>query len=231
LGPILQHIDDIDHVRSLFLIADFDDSLRLISPTLLEAVVAANSDSAAQLTTVDFHVMPLDDIVLQSNKVLYLDHHTHIFIWSGLLTLGLKNAQSAPTLPSPMTTFNEMKRQQCLELAKRSALYRFPQPEVLQFKVSGNIDFCISFLFLFVVVIVVASASASAVCCYSQEASSMARWLQCRLVPSHKDTLEEQLQSFPQLAQLAVEERNKLMAKFHRTDDLSFNQYLRGLFK
>jgi len=55
----------------------------------------------------------------------------------------------------------------------------------------------------------------------------MARWLQCRLIPSHKDSAEEQLQSFPQLGQMTTDQRHRLMSKFHRTDDLSYNQYFR----
>lgn len=58
----------------------------------------------------------------------------------------------------------------------------------------------------------------------------MARWLQCRLNPSHKDSLEEQLNSFPQIEELTLEMRNKLISKFHKTDDLSFYQYLKKIF-
>lgn len=40
LGPILQHADDIDFVRSLFLHSDYSDALRLMCPVLLEAVMS-----------------------------------------------------------------------------------------------------------------------------------------------------------------------------------------------
>lgn len=36
LGPILQHKDDIDQVRCLFLNANFDDSLRMVDPKMFE---------------------------------------------------------------------------------------------------------------------------------------------------------------------------------------------------
>jgi len=58
-----------------------------------------------------------------------------------------------------------------------------------------------------------------------KESSSMARWLQCRLIPSHKDSPEEQVESFPQLTQIPLQ-----LKKFHKTDDLSFRQYCRQLF-
>jgi len=59
----------------------------------------------------------------------------------------------------------------------------------------------------------------------------MARWLQCRLIPSHKDTMEQQLRGFPQLEELSEAARAKLIAKFHRTDDLSFHQYYHALMR
>jgi hypothetical protein len=51
-----------------------------------------------------------------------------------------------------------------------------------------------------------------------------------RLIPSHKDTAAEQLQSVPQLASLSVTERQALTDKFVVTDEPSYFQYLRSLF-
>lgn len=64
-----------------------------------------------------------------------------------------------------------------------------------------------------------------------KEGSSMARWLQCRLVPSHKDSPDSQISSFPQLEELSDEARRKLISKFHKTDDLSFWQWYNSLFR
>jgi len=37
-----------------------------------------------QLVQVEgFKELPLEDLALQSNFILYLDHHTDIFVWSG----------------------------------------------------------------------------------------------------------------------------------------------------
>ncbi|KAH3746241.1 sec23/Sec24 protein transport family protein [Pelomyxa schiedti] len=63
-----------------------------------------------------------------------------------------------------------------------------------------------------------------------KEGVSDARWLWSRLIPSHKDTEQEQLWSFPGLRSLLPKERAVLVAKFPRTDDLSFSQYYRSLF-
>eukprot|EP01090_Pellita_catalonica_P003204 TRINITY_DN12846_c0_g4_i1.p1 TRINITY_DN12846_c0_g4~~TRINITY_DN12846_c0_g4_i1.p1 ORF type:complete len:589 (+),score=80.93 TRINITY_DN12846_c0_g4_i1:128-1768(+) len=64
-----------------------------------------------------------------------------------------------------------------------------------------------------------------------REGSSMARCLQCRLIPSHKDSPEEQKQSFPALAALPEEKYKALLAQFHHTDEITFNQYLRQIYK
>jgi hypothetical protein len=37
LGPVLQHPDDIDNVRCLFIFAPFEDCKRLLEPKLLLA--------------------------------------------------------------------------------------------------------------------------------------------------------------------------------------------------
>jgi len=175
LGPILQHADDIDYVRCLFLNADFDVCNRLIEPALWMAIDREEK----------FYQVPAEDLALQSDKVLLLDAHTDIFIWIGS-SLSVDDEENSSRQRNNLTT-----------LALESARHRFPKPQILQFK----------------------------------EGSSMARWLQCRLVPSHKDSPEEQNLCFPQLDELTAENRAKLMAKFHRTDDLSYNQYFRKLLQ
>lgn len=62
------------------------------------------------------------------------------------------------------------------------------------------------------------------------EGLSDARWLCSRLIPSHKDSEAEQLWSFPALRALPAKSRAVLLAKFPKTDDLSFSQYYRALF-
>jgi hypothetical protein len=59
----------------------------------------------------------------------------------------------------------------------------------------------------------------------------MARWFTCRLVPSHKDSSEEQIDAFPQLEELTQQQKTKLFSKFFKTDDLSYNQYFRSVLK
>jgi len=188
LGPILQHPDDIDWIRSLFLNASFEDSKRIIEPPLYmvflrdsDTDISKDDTNDKDNRSIDIYQVPVEDLSLQSDKVLILDHHTDIFIWSGL-----KRSSN---------DYNYL-REYCLNYIHSQITHRFPQPNIMLFK----------------------------------EGTSMARWLQCRLIPSHKDSLEEQLVSFSQLDELTQEELAKLMSKFHRTDDLSFNQYYRSLF-
>eukprot|EP01130_Rhizamoeba_saxonica_P003457 TRINITY_DN1463_c0_g1_i2.p1 TRINITY_DN1463_c0_g1~~TRINITY_DN1463_c0_g1_i2.p1 ORF type:complete len:696 (-),score=124.12 TRINITY_DN1463_c0_g1_i2:78-2165(-) len=173
LGPILQHPDDIEYTRLLFLNSCFEDSLRLLNPALLVAHVEDDQIGLVPL--------PLEDLALQSRNILVLDHHTDILIWSGSYT----------TVPE-----YDYIREFCLNYAKEVSARRFPQPEIRTFS----------------------------------EGESDARWLQCRLIPSHKDDMALQDKSFPQITLLSAAERSDLMSKFHRTDEISYNQYLVELF-
>lgn len=53
-----------------------------------------------------------------------------------------------------------------------------------------------------------------------QEGSSQSRWLQCRLIPSHKDPQQWQQLSFPSLQQMTQQQRQQLCQKFLPTDEL-----------
>lgn len=162
ISPILQHPDDIDFLRCLFLNSNYPDSLRLVDPPLLLASLNG------------FEQLPPEDLALQSNFVLMLDVHTDIFIWFGKEVVNAKEIVEI-----------------CKQHAQLVSSHRYPQPKVMAF----------------------------------EEGSSMARCLQCRLVPSHKDTLTNQVQSFPQLSQLSSEDYSKLLRKFHRTDEISYVQW------
>jgi hypothetical protein len=110
LSPILQHIDDVDCVRSIFLHAPVQDCLRLLVPPLL----SFNADAA-------FEELPLDTLCLQSNRILLLDHHTHVMIWSG----------SRMTRPE-----YDVFREACMARVAAATATRLPAPKVLVFKVS-----------------------------------------------------------------------------------------------
>jgi hypothetical protein len=93
LGPILQHKDDIDQVRCLFLNSNFDESLRMVDPKMYEIQtgewieVYSFSENLFYYTYTLYQV-PLTTLALQSKNILYLDHHTHILIWSGQDAVG-----------------------------------------------------------------------------------------------------------------------------------------------
>uniref|UniRef100_A0A6B2KYI8 Protein transport protein SEC23 n=1 Tax=Arcella intermedia TaxID=1963864 RepID=A0A6B2KYI8_9EUKA len=62
------------------------------------------------------------------------------------------------------------------------------------------------------------------------EGHSDARWLVCRLIPSHKDSPEDQIANFPQLAELDPTQKKALLQKFWKTEDLSFVEYYNKLW-
>lgn len=170
LSAVLQHEDDIDALRVLFLHASLPTAMRLLQPELYVCVQDAATGAIA------FIAAPLEDLMLQSDLVLFLDRHTDIFVWTG-------RSVSA----SVATRLQEA----CLAraAAERS---RFPAPQVQFFG----------------------------------EGSSMARWLLCALIPSHKDSREAQMALVPRLAQLDPAVYTQLVAKFHHTDDLVRNHSL-----
>lgn len=170
LGPLLQHPDDMDFVRMLFLRANRMDAQRLLLPSLL----SFNS-------TGRFEELPLETLGLQSNRILFLDHHTQVLVWSGAHVAG-------PAF--------DVFRSACQQRAAANSANRLPCPRVLVFK----------------------------------ERSSAARWMQCRLIPSHKDPIEQQRLSFPQVAALSAEDMRELVSKFTPSHEMSFHQYYKMLF-
>src|SRR5688500_5181277 len=123
----------------------------------------------------------------------------------------------------------DMFRDACRDRAIQAASARVPSPQILMFKVSQSLR-------------VIAGS-------LSQEGSSEARWLVCRLIPSHKvpismcrrveltainqDTASQQLASFPQLGYMTEPQRRMLVDKFLGvpTDEPSFELYYSSLFK
>jgi hypothetical protein len=61
------------------------------------------------------------------------------------------------------------------------------------------------------------------------EGSSMARIIVSRLNPSHHDSHQDQLSSFPALQHLTQEERDSISHKYPRTDNLSLTQWIRKI--
>lgn len=164
LSAVLQHEDDIEALRVLFLHASLPTALRLLQPELY--VCAQDLASGA----IGFMHAPLEDLMLQSDLVLFLDRHTDIFVWIGRSV----SASVAAKL-----------QEACLVRAA-SERHRFPAPLVQVFS----------------------------------EGSSMARWLLCALIPSHKDSREAQMALVPRLAQLDPAVYTQLVTKFHHTDDI-----------
>ncbi|KAG8387231.1 hypothetical protein BUALT_Bualt03G0231700 [Buddleja alternifolia] len=110
LGSIIGHEDERSVLRSLFLNASFDLSLRMLAPRCLMHREGGT-----------FEELPAYDLVMQSDAAVVLDHGTDIFIWLGA-ELTAHEGKSAAALAA------------CRTLAEELTEMRFPAPRILAFK-------------------------------------------------------------------------------------------------
>lgn len=110
LGSILGHEDERSVLRSLFLNASFDLSLRMLAPRCLMHREGGT-----------FEELPAYDLAMQSDAAVVLDHGTDVFIWMGA-ELAAQEGKSAAALAA------------CRTLAEELTELRFPAPRILAFK-------------------------------------------------------------------------------------------------
>ncbi|KAK6941157.1 Sec23/Sec24, helical domain [Dillenia turbinata] len=110
LGSIVGHEDERSVLRSLFLNASFDLSLRMVAPRCLMHREGGT-----------FEELPAHDLVMQSDAAVVLDHGTDVFIWLGA-ELSAEEAKSAAALAA------------CRTLVEELTELRFPAPRILAFK-------------------------------------------------------------------------------------------------
>ncbi|KAM0873242.1 hypothetical protein ACQ4PT_038190 [Festuca glaucescens] len=110
LGSIIGHEDERSVVRSLFLNASFDLSLRMLAPRCIMHREGGT-----------FEELPAYDLAMQSSYAVVLDHGTDIFIWVGA-ELATQEGQSAAALAA------------CRTLAEELSELRFPAPRILSFR-------------------------------------------------------------------------------------------------
>ncbi|KAL3616177.1 Protein transport protein Sec23A [Castilleja foliolosa] len=110
LGSILGHEDERSILRSLFLNASFDLSLRMLAPRCLMHREGGT-----------FEELPAYDLAMQSDAAVVLDHGTDVFIWLGA-ELAANQGKSAAALAA------------CRTLAEELSELRFPAPRILAFK-------------------------------------------------------------------------------------------------
>ncbi|GAB2227509.1 hypothetical protein Droror1_Dr00009331 [Drosera rotundifolia] len=110
LGNIVGHEDERSVLRSLFLNAAFDLSLRMIAPRCLMHREGGT-----------FEELPAFDLAMQSDAAVVLDHGTDVFIWLGAV-LAVQERKSAAALAA------------CRTLAEEITESRFPAPRILAFK-------------------------------------------------------------------------------------------------
>lgn len=110
LGSIIGHEDERSVLRSLFLNASFDLSLRMLAPRCIMHREGGT-----------FEELPAYDLTMQSNCAVVLDHGTDIFIWLGA-ELATQEGQTAAALAA------------CRTLAEELSELRFPAPRILSFR-------------------------------------------------------------------------------------------------
>ncbi|XP_031279748.1 protein transport protein SEC23-like [Pistacia vera] len=110
LGSIIGHEDERSVLRSLFLNASFELSLRMVAPRCLMHREGGT-----------FEELPAHDLAMQSDKAVVLDHGTDVFIWLGA-ELAADEGRSAAALAA------------CRTLAEELTESRFPAPRILAFK-------------------------------------------------------------------------------------------------
>jgi len=110
LGPILNDDDNLAAVRLLFLNSAVEDARRMLCP----AMMSCSLDGAFTFTQV-----PLQDVSLASDQLLLLDHHTHVFLWSGAKIAGKEYDET---------------RQKLKEIVKSWTVTRFPAAEIMELK-------------------------------------------------------------------------------------------------
>ncbi|KAL1565168.1 Protein transport protein Sec23A [Salvia divinorum] len=110
LGSIVGHEDERSVLRSLFLNASFDLSLRMLVPRCLMHREGGT-----------FEELPAYDLAMQSDAAVVLDHGTDVFIWLGA-ELAAQEGKSAAALAA------------CRTLAEELTELRFPAPRILAFK-------------------------------------------------------------------------------------------------
>lgn len=110
LGSILGHEDERSVLRSLFLNASFDLSLRMLAPRCLMHREGGT-----------FEELPAYDLAMQSDAAVVLDHGTDVFIWLGA-EVAAQEGKNAAALAA------------CRTLAEELTELRFPAPRILAFK-------------------------------------------------------------------------------------------------
>ncbi|CAM9659377.1 unnamed protein product [Discosporangium mesarthrocarpum] len=199
LGPLLQNSDDQLCLRHLFLRGSLEDCLRMLEPRMLslnapEALetLRAATESALEGEALEgdgerqtnptpppqlpLTPVPVETLAMLPDRLLVLDTHDRIYIWSGHTVCGRE--------------FDPL-RKACEAGVAVSAASRFPSASVT----------------------------------FLKDGSSWSRYLTSRLIPSHKDSIEQQLKSFPALASVPRAELEGLRRKLPPTDDPSYHQY------
>jgi hypothetical protein len=105
LSDVLQHDDDIDALRCLYIDAPFDAALRMQSPELLML------DSAQPEL---FQMIACDITALRSDCVLLFDEHISLFVWRGANATGAMHEAA-------------------MHRAHALAANRFPRPSIMSF--------------------------------------------------------------------------------------------------
>mmetsp|Transcript_8539 Transcript_8539/g.22828 ORF Transcript_8539/g.22828 Transcript_8539/m.22828 type:complete len:808 (-) Transcript_8539:1374-3797(-) len=209
LGKVWQHEDDISVVRYAFLHGDFSCAVRMMKPRLFIAFTTADGG-----VKVD-NVFP-EDTLLHPQVALLLDIHTHVFIWHGAQVDPEKDAvvHALTKVAECLTSARGESGWTWLDQAMHGSdggvkfdrhLVRELEEEGRQWPVIGRLP--APYLYVF------------------KEGSSMARWLESLLDPSHKDGAGTMAWVKGAVGALRNVFAQSGPRSFPRTDQLSFKQW------
>ncbi|CAM9872972.1 unnamed protein product [Scytosiphon promiscuus] len=192
LGPLLQNSDDPLCLRHLFLRGALEECLRMMEPSMVSLKVLPRfccGESASTKETsprpdragvssgaLPFARVPVETLAMLADRILVLDTHERVFVWSGADVCGEE--------------FDPV-REACRRVFSGEAGSRFP---------------CATVVFL-------------------KDGTSWSRYLTSRLIPSHKDPVDDQLKGFPALAGVPPADVERLRAKLPPTDDESYRDF------
>ena len=85
--------------------------------------------------------LPMETLALQSNRILFLDHHTQVFVWSGRDVVRERIVLRFLSVIFVVQAGKEFDvfREACRDKALQAAAMRVPSPQILIFKANACI--------------------------------------------------------------------------------------------
>ena len=217
-GCPCQNVDDTYCLRMLLLRNPVEDSIRLLAPELRSLMIP---ESVAEEALPAPQLVPAETMAMWSNAHLVLDCQDRIFVWSGMhAAAGLKPRGPGSVLmfalsPAP-ALLAARGRLLPRELHGRSAGRCHQSLPRRDDSADQGLHHGLSPHPVLTELLDIGW----------QEGSSMARYLFCRLAPSHKAPDRDQIANFPLLTSLSDDQRSEIRSKIPTTDEPSLQEYI-----